>query len=293
MAALGCGRLDVAKRQLATAMGVFAAEDETAPVCYRSTIVTVEILSKLGDIGAAADALSDMERRRHPSSLYLEADRLLAGAWVAAARGAVTSAIATARNAADYARTHSQLAREVMCLQTATQFGDKNTAARLKELTGLVEGPRVAGAAAFAVALAAGDGAALQAASTQFEAMDDVFAAADASAHAAIAYRVQGRRGAALTASGRAQRLAAECGGAVSPALREAAQPLPLTRREREIISFVAQGLSNRQIADRLSLSIRSVEGHLYRASTRSGANTRAELSALIREFDARGDTRP
>jgi DNA-binding CsgD family transcriptional regulator len=69
--------------------------------------------------------------------------------------------------------------------------------------------------------------------------------------------------------------------------LREAAQPLPLTKREREIIALVARGLSNRQIANALHLSIRSVEGHLYRASNRSGASSRAELSALIREFDA------
>jgi DNA-binding CsgD family transcriptional regulator len=63
---------------------------------------------------------------------------------------------------------------------------------------------------------------------------------------------------------------------------------LPLTKREREVISLVAQGLSNRQIADALTLSIRSVEGHLCRASVRSDATTRAELGALIREFDAK-----
>ncbi|MFC9760555.1 LuxR C-terminal-related transcriptional regulator [Rhodococcus jostii] len=34
-----------------------------------------------------------------------------------------------------------------------------------------------------------------------------------------------------------------------SPALVEAAHPLPLTSREREVGSMVAAGLSNRQIA--------------------------------------------
>ena len=114
-----------------------------------------------------------------------------------------------------------------------------------------------------------------------------MFAAADTSAHAAIAYRGEGLRGAALTAAGRAQRLADECGGAVSPALREAAQPLPLTPREQEIISLVAQGLSNRQIANAMSVSVRTVEGHLYRASLRSGATNRTELGALLREYNA------
>jgi DNA-binding NarL/FixJ family response regulator len=116
------------------------------------------------------------------------------------------------------------------------------------------------------------------------EAMGDVLAAADAAAHAAIAYRAHDLRGAALTAATRAQRLAKECGGAVSPALREAAQPIRLSRREREIITLVAQGYSNRAIAEKLTMSIRTVEGHLYRASQRLGVASREELGALLDE---------
>jgi DNA-binding NarL/FixJ family response regulator len=37
----------------------------------------------------------------------------------------------------------------------------------------------------------------------------------------------------------------------------------PLTRREREITRLVADGLTNRAIADRLVLSERTVEGHI------------------------------
>ena len=45
------------------------------------------------------------------------------------------------------------------------------------------------------------------------------------------------------------------------------------TVRQREIISLAAQGLSNKEIADPLTMSIRSVEGHLFRASQRVRAN--------------------
>lgn len=66
---------------------------------------------------------------------------MLAVSWVAAARGATTQAIADARQAADFAHTRGQLAREVVCLQTATQYGDKSTAARLMTLKNLVKAP--------------------------------------------------------------------------------------------------------------------------------------------------------
>ncbi len=263
-------------------MALFEAFGEDSTLCDRFTNVYVELLGRLGDFAAASGALSKLDRRRHPAVDWLQSDRLLAAAWVSAAQGAIRPAIDIARQAASYARDHGQFAREVVCLQTATQFGDRQTAARLAELTKLVEGPRVVAAAAVANALVDGDGPPLEEASTQLEQMGDLFGAADAAAHAAIAHRAHDRRGAALTAATRAQRLAKECGGAVSPVLREVAQPVRLTPREREIISLVAHGYTNREIAERLTMSIRTVEGHLYRASQRFGISSRAELGALI-----------
>lgn len=37
-----------------------------------------------------------------------------------------------------------------------------------------------------------------------------------------------------------------------------------LTRREKEILSFIAQGSSNQEIANKLSLSVRTIENHRY-----------------------------
>jgi DNA-binding CsgD family transcriptional regulator len=284
-AALGRGRVDEASRQLSSASAVFASLGAGSGLCYRFSVIKAEALARLGDAAGATAVLAGLEPYRHPGLIYLEPDRLLALAWAAAARGAVTHAIAHARQAAQFAHDHGQLAREVMSLQVATHFGDKTTAHRLGKLCALVEGPRARAAAEFAAGLVAGDGDALHGASQRFEAMDDIFAAADTSSHAATAYRNSDRRGSALTAVGRAQRLARQCGGAISPALREATEPLPLTPREREVITLVAQGMSNRQIANEMRMSIRTVEGHLYRAAQRSGTTNRNELAALIREF--------
>jgi DNA-binding CsgD family transcriptional regulator len=58
---------------------------------------------------------------------------------------------------------------------------------------------------------------------------------------------------------------------------------VPLTDREREIVDLAAAGYSNREIAERLVVSVRTVEGHLYRAAGKLGASDRTRLAALLR----------
>ncbi|MGH3783478.1 MAG: response regulator transcription factor, partial [Pseudonocardiaceae bacterium] len=72
------------------------------------------------------------------------------------------------------------------------------------------------------------------------------------------------------------------CEGARTPALAALAAPVSLTQREREIVTLAAGGLSNRQIAERLVVSVRTVEGHLYRACAKLGAADRTELAAVL-----------
>jgi DNA-binding NarL/FixJ family response regulator len=168
-----------------------------------------------------------------------------------------------------------------MCLQTATQFGDRTGAARLTELEAIVEGPRAALAARFAASLLADDGAELFALSTEFEQMGDLVAAVDAAAQAALAYRRHDKRGSAMGCSTRADALAARS-GAMTPALRQATEALPLTDRETEIVMLIGEGLSNRAIAERLTLSVRTVESYVYRAMLKTDTASRDELAALL-----------
>lgn len=55
-----------------------------------------------------------------------------------------------------------------------------------------------------------------------------------------------------------------------------------LTKRELEISRLVAQGLSNQEIADRLFLSVRTVESHVLQARTKLGAARRRDLGRLV-----------
>jgi DNA-binding NarL/FixJ family response regulator len=212
----------------------------------------------------------------------LEPEARLAQAWVAAAEGSVSEAVGLARQAAEVAASQHQPAVEVLALHTAVCFGDRTVAEWLAQLTTQVDGPRAPAAAAHAAALAADDGAALQAASVQLEQIGALLLAADAAAQAAAVYTRQGRRGSAHTAATRAHHLAQACEGARTPALVAIAAPLSLTHREREIVTLAANGLSNREIAQRLVVSVRTVENHLYRACTKLGTTDRTELAALL-----------
>ena len=57
-----------------------------------------------------------------------------------------------------------------------------------------------------------------------------------------------------------------------------------LTTREQEIVRLVARGLSNREIAEKLWLSSRTVENHRLRAMRRIGVTSRSELVAYAIE---------
>jgi DNA-binding CsgD family transcriptional regulator len=281
-AALGAGRLDVACSLLAQAGAALTASGHASGWGYRYRLPWATAMAGRGRIDEAVAGLNEVDTRRRRFRA-LDYERSIAGAWLAAGQGAVSEAISAVLAAADRARAKGQFAAEVMCRQTAVQFGDRGCASRLGELEAIVEGPRVTLAARFAAVLGAGDAVGLAEVSEAFERMGDLVAAADAAAHAAIVHRRRDQRGSALGCATRANALAHRCGGVRSPALREAGEDLPLTDREREIAMLLTTGLSNRAIADRLVLSVRTVETHIHRAMSKTGVTTREELAGLLR----------
>jgi DNA-binding NarL/FixJ family response regulator len=54
-----------------------------------------------------------------------------------------------------------------------------------------------------------------------------------------------------------------------------------LTEREREILKLLTEGLSNKMIAARLYLSVRTVEGHLANIYSRLGVHSRTEAMLM------------
>ncbi|MGW0834639.1 LuxR family transcriptional regulator AbsR2 [Streptomyces prunicolor] len=221
-----------------------------------------------GDVPATDEALA----HRPPS-----AD---AGSWLAAARGDVEAA----REIVDGRWSESEESRGLPAedsrpaayvLYDAVRLGaPERVAGRLAKLPG--DGPAVL--ARHAEALVDGDGPALDKVAGELEQRGFLLFAAEAHAQAVRAHRDP--RAARMSRT-RAVALARRCQGARTPALSGLVLG-ELTARQRQIVTLAAAGLSNRQIADRLTLSVRTVGNHLYSAYARLGASDRGALPWLV-----------
>jgi len=94
----------------------------------------------------------------------------------------------------------------------------------------------------------------------------------------------------AAVGAARSQRLR-ESGGSLEPAEAialargdedEAAEEHRLSRREREVAGLVARGLTNREIAARLFLSERTVDGHVARILRKLDFRTRTQVATWV-----------
>ncbi|RAU98387.1 LuxR family transcriptional regulator [Mycobacterium colombiense] len=234
-----------------------------------------------GETAAAAAALQRAEKAYGPHVAVFLPELELARAWERAADGDPAAAQTHALQAADIARAAGMHVAEIRARHTAVRFGDRSQAARVAELVETLNTPSARAVADHARGLARHDGDLLDAAAHQFADLGALAFAADASAQAAGEHACRGDRRKEIESSTWAHALASQC-GVRTPALEAAARPLPFSGRERQIVLLVAAGLSNRQIADRLVISVRTVEGHLYRLFTKLGINNRDELIRLM-----------
>ncbi|MFI7006558.1 LuxR C-terminal-related transcriptional regulator [Streptomyces sp. NPDC050145] len=84
----------------------------------------------------------------------------------------------------------------------------------------------------------------------------------------------------------------------IAVALRESADdespepPAPATRltpREQQVARLVAEGLSNKEIAARLVISLRTAEGHVERILSKQGFTSRAQIAIWLTQQAAQG----
>jgi non-specific serine/threonine protein kinase len=61
-----------------------------------------------------------------------------------------------------------------------------------------------------------------------------------------------------------------------------------LTRRQLEVAALVAKAMSNREIASRLKLSERTVEGHVEQICNKLGFNSRVQIGVWMTQISER-----
>ncbi|QXC60752.1 LuxR C-terminal-related transcriptional regulator [Aquihabitans sp. G128] len=234
----------------------------------------------LGNVTAAAAAVARGDEL--PEFEFLRFDQPIGRAWTAWAQGDPEQARSLlATSAADAATLHN-VGSAAWLWHDAARLGVRDVAAQLAPLAAASDSPVVAARAEHVRALEAGDPEALAAASVAFEALDMVLLAAEAAAAAADAHRRKGQQRLGTNQAHRATQLADRCPGARTPGLVPSDGSVPLSTREREIATLAGQGVSSQEIADRLFLSIRTVNNHLQNVYTKLGVNRRDQLAEAL-----------
>jgi DNA-binding NarL/FixJ family response regulator len=71
------------------------------------------------------------------------------------------------------------------------------------------------------------------------------------------------------------------------PADAPAADACPLTERELQVAALVAEGLSNRDIAERLTIAKRTADSHIEHILSKLGFSSRAQIAVWITEQES------
>lgn len=289
MAQILSATVEVGRGHLATATtrleeSLAALHDEAgAAWALPARLLLAQCYCALGMTAQARPLVVELEVAAGPGGRSFGPSMLITRAWLAAAEGHLSGATATAVEAADLAAAANQHGIELMALHAAARFGDRTCLSRLADVAEAVGGPLAAADAAHARGLIVADGAAVFAAAAEFERIGALLSAADTAAQAAALFERAGDRRHALEAAATADRLSSMCGGLRTPAICAQSQPLPLSAREREIAELAAHGVSNREIAERLVLSRRTVESHLYRIFAKLDVTDREALGSVMR----------
>ncbi len=235
-----------------------------------------------GEEESAAAAL-DEARRTQPISRSFDMSHYLAEIELHSLAGRSDEADRAAREAVAWARAAGMIGEEAQALDAWLRIAPSSAIAeRLAELAALTDSALVAVLAENARAMLAGDPEALLEVGERFAGMATWWMATEAVAAAASLFERRHQTKAAKSAALAATRYAQQCEGAPRLAAEVLGGPTRLTKREREIATLAADGLSSKEIAERMFLSRRTVENHLYHVYVKLGVTDRTTLAAAL-----------
>jgi len=240
----------------------------------------------LGDVATAERCLAEAGSIGD-GFRFLFPERALGRAWILAADGRLDDARAVLGDAAEQARATGHLTVESWLRFEAVRLGSSTESVRLAELAAASDSPMLAARAGYATAIDARDATALETAAEQLESLGCTLAAAELFGAAAEQLRADALPRAANAMVLRAEAAVARSEGARSHRLHLVDTVVPLTAREREVAGLAAAGVPSKEIAERLFLSVRTVNNHLQNVYTKLGVSSRAEVAAILGESSA------
>ena len=231
-----------------------------------------------GDLDTAAAALQAGQDQ--PRMKPYEPEWDLAEAAVLAAGLRMDEAADRAAWAAGVAADSQEWNTVLAGYHDAARYGAaQHVLAQMREAAGHVDGTLACCYVDHVAALAARDPAALDGVARRFESLGMLLLAAETAADAALGHAAAGDLRAARASGQRSARHFADCEGAVSPWLIGAPAAVPLTPRERQVAALAVGGCTDPAIADRLHISIRTVQTHLAHIYVKLGINRRTDLA--------------
>ena len=246
--------------------------------------LAAEAHALLGQHDQASAAAAEVAGMARTQVIAFEVDELRALAWVDAQGGRTSAAINQLMTAADLAASRGQRTFELVILHDLLRLGEHRVAKRAQELAQYVDGPWSAAIEAYTNAVLSGAAADLETAAGAFTDIGSSLVAAELWAATSAARQRDGLPARAADAARRSRALAEHCEGARTEPLNRTVAPVALSRREREIATLAADGTTNAQIADNLSISVRTVESHLYAAFAKLGITHRSQLTDTLQQ---------
>ncbi|MFS0715897.1 LuxR C-terminal-related transcriptional regulator [Arthrobacter sp. 1P04PC] len=207
--------------------------------------------------------------------------RLLADAYCTAADDAGAGPAARQHRLdrlADGARDRGLFGVETEVRRLAVRDGDPAAAEALARSSAAIEGPEGSLLRAFARAVADSDTTALSSLSDEALAAGYLLLALEAAQQAARCLENDPHKWKLTVVQRKVHHRMVAAGMSESINIVHGDHHADLTAREAEILRLVSQGASNVEIAAALTLSTRTVEGHLYRVFAKLGVSRRSEL---------------
>jgi DNA-binding NarL/FixJ family response regulator len=275
------GRPVSAARRFRDAAGLLAERDVLGYLPYALSGLA-RARATVGDDKGATGALAEAERAS-VLPRFFDASLYLARSAVHALLGRHNDSIVAAKQGAEWCAAAGMVVDEALAVDAWLRLEPSGPASeRLAILATRTDSALVAALARHGDALRRRHPEALLYVGEEFATMAAFLMAAEAAAAAAETLTARHEERPAKAANRRALGWSARCEGARTPLLDRLVAPSMLTSRELEVARRAALGQSNKSIADRLHVSIRTIDAHLYRTYAKLGVRDRTELASVL-----------